>query len=99
MKPLHEIKRDIVHVCRKIDERAYVGGRDGNVRGQREDGGVGTDDVGRALAVRAGHGGLLAGGPRAERRGGSGSSFRRFARPRHRNRGACGVAGVAMSRS
>lgn len=31
MKPLHEIKRDIVHVCRKIDERAYVGGRDGNV--------------------------------------------------------------------
>lgn len=31
MKALHEIKRDVVHVCRKIDERAYVGGRDGNV--------------------------------------------------------------------
>lgn len=31
MKALHEVKRDIVHVCRKIDERAYVGGRDGNV--------------------------------------------------------------------
>jgi L-fuculose-phosphate aldolase len=31
VKPLHELKRDIVQVCRKIDERAYVGGRDGNV--------------------------------------------------------------------
>jgi L-fuculose-phosphate aldolase len=31
MKPLHEIKRDIIHVCRKIDEREYVGGRDGNI--------------------------------------------------------------------
>ena len=31
MKPRHEIKRDIVHVCRKIDAREYVGGRDGNI--------------------------------------------------------------------
>lgn len=31
MKPLHEIRADIVKVCREIDRRAYVGGRDGNV--------------------------------------------------------------------
>jgi L-fuculose-phosphate aldolase len=31
MKPLHEIKRDIVEVCCKIDAREYVGGRDGNI--------------------------------------------------------------------
>jgi L-fuculose-phosphate aldolase len=31
VKPLHEIKRDVIHVCRLLDEREYVGGRDGNV--------------------------------------------------------------------
>ncbi len=31
MKPLHEIKRDVARVCRRLDEREYVGGRDGNV--------------------------------------------------------------------
>jgi L-fuculose-phosphate aldolase len=31
VRALHEIKRDIVDVCRKIDARAYVGGRDGNI--------------------------------------------------------------------
>lgn len=31
MRALHEIKQDIVEVCRKIDARAYVGGRDGNI--------------------------------------------------------------------
>ncbi len=31
MKPLHEIKQDVVRVCRRLDEREYVGGRDGNV--------------------------------------------------------------------
>ncbi len=31
MKALHEIKDDIVAVCRKLDAREYVGGRDGNV--------------------------------------------------------------------
>ena len=29
--PLHELKRRVVEVCRKIDAREYVGGRDGNV--------------------------------------------------------------------
>jgi L-fuculose-phosphate aldolase len=29
--PLHELKRLVVDVCRKIDAREYVGGRDGNV--------------------------------------------------------------------
>ncbi len=31
MSALHEVKRAIVDVCRKIDAREYVGGRDGNV--------------------------------------------------------------------
>lgn len=31
MKPLHEIKQDIVRVCGHLDAREYVGGRDGNV--------------------------------------------------------------------
>jgi len=31
MKPLHELRRDVVRVCRELDRRAYVGGRDGNV--------------------------------------------------------------------
>lgn len=31
MKPLHEIRKDIVRVCRELDRREYVGGRDGNV--------------------------------------------------------------------
>ncbi|MEZ5065120.1 MAG: class II aldolase/adducin family protein [bacterium] len=31
MKALHEIRRDIVAVCRAIDRREYVGGRDGNI--------------------------------------------------------------------
>ncbi len=31
MKALHEIRRDVVRVCRRLDEREYVGGRDGNV--------------------------------------------------------------------
>jgi L-fuculose-phosphate aldolase len=30
-KPLHEIKRHLVRVCHRIDQREYVGGRDGNV--------------------------------------------------------------------
>ena len=29
--PLHELKREVVAVCRKLDAREYVGGRDGNV--------------------------------------------------------------------
>jgi L-fuculose-phosphate aldolase len=31
MKALHEIKQDLVRVCRSLDAREYVGGRDGNV--------------------------------------------------------------------
>ncbi len=31
MKPQHQIKKDIVRVCELIDQRQYVGGRDGNV--------------------------------------------------------------------
>jgi L-fuculose-phosphate aldolase len=31
LKPLHEIKRDVVRVCRNIDSRQFVAGRDGNV--------------------------------------------------------------------
>ena len=31
MKAQHEIRKDIVTVCRAIDRREYVGGRDGNV--------------------------------------------------------------------
>ena len=31
MKALHEIKRDVVRVCKNIDARQFVGGRDGNV--------------------------------------------------------------------
>ncbi len=31
MRPLHEIKRDLVRVCRHIDARQFVAGRDGNV--------------------------------------------------------------------
>jgi L-fuculose-phosphate aldolase len=31
VKPLHEVKNDVVAVCRKLDAREYVGGRDGNV--------------------------------------------------------------------
>ena len=31
----YEVKREIVDVCRKIDRREYVGGRDGNVSVRR----------------------------------------------------------------
>jgi L-fuculose-phosphate aldolase len=31
VKALHELKRDLVRVCRQLDAREYVGGRDGNV--------------------------------------------------------------------
>lgn len=31
MKALHEVKRDVVRVCRNIDTRQFVAGRDGNV--------------------------------------------------------------------
>jgi L-fuculose-phosphate aldolase len=31
VKGLHEIKRDVVRVCKNIDARQFVGGRDGNV--------------------------------------------------------------------
>jgi L-fuculose-phosphate aldolase len=31
VKALHEIKRDVVRVCKHIDARQFVGGRDGNV--------------------------------------------------------------------
>lgn len=31
MKPVHEIKRDVVRICRNVDQRQYVGGRDGNL--------------------------------------------------------------------
>ena len=31
MKPLHEIRKDIVRVCHELDRREYVGGRDGNI--------------------------------------------------------------------
>lgn len=31
MKPLHEIKRDVVRACQLLDRREFVAGRDGNI--------------------------------------------------------------------